>query len=107
MQVWSSIGKNGHIATDFSRTNNVTIRWRLTQTPYKFRGRCGAFCETRGPNRMASPTADASSRFVSIRLPAVASREGGCSFVVKNSFQKQAHAVEVDDGVADVELVHA
>jgi hypothetical protein len=44
---------------------------------------------------------------VSIRLPAIASREGGCLFVVKNSFQKQAHAIEVDDGVANVELVHA
>jgi hypothetical protein len=50
---------------------------------------------------------NASTTFVSIRLPAVASREGGCPFVVKNSFQKKAHAIEVDDGVADVELVHA
>jgi len=56
----------------------------------------------------ASPAADASTTtFVSSRLTAVASREGGCLFVVKNSFQKQAHAIEVDDGVADVELVHA
>jgi hypothetical protein len=52
-------------------------------------------------------TSASTTTFVFIRLPAVASREGGCSFVVKNSFQKQAHAIEVDDGVADVELVHA
>ena len=29
-----------------------------------------------------------------------------CSFVVKSSFQKEIHAVEIDNGVAIVERVH-
>jgi hypothetical protein len=104
-QVWSSVGKNGHLATDFSTTNNVTVRWRLTQSSE--RGRERHRREGRRPSERERTSQNASPTFVSIRLPAVASREGECLFVVKNSFQKKAHAIEVDDGVADVELVHA